>query len=73
MTNLINSKISDLGLEIAGGRGDGCFYFVDLQTDSALNAPSVMVSAMKHLTLNQWRAEALYALEEHLESLTYNH
>ena len=64
MRKRINERIKDIGLEIAGGGRDGCFYFVDIETDTALDAQSVMVSAMTHLSLKQWREEAEYAIKE---------
>jgi hypothetical protein len=58
----INKAIAHLGLEIQGGNGSGCFYFTN--ADGALNADSVMVSAMTHLPVSRWVAEAESALEQ---------
>ena len=58
----INKAIAHLGLEIQGGNGSGCFYFTN--ADGALNADSVMVSAMTHLPVSSWVAEAKSALEQ---------
>ena len=52
----INAAIANLGLEIQGGNGSGCFYFTNAH--GALNADSVMVSAMTHLPVSRWVAEA---------------
>lgn len=52
----INKAIAHLGLEIQGGNGSGCFYFTNAH--GALNADSVMVSAMTHLPVSRWVAEA---------------
>jgi hypothetical protein len=46
-----------LGLEIAGGGRDGCFYFVSTETDASLDH-TVYVSAMSHLPVSQWVEEA---------------
>lgn len=53
----INKAISHLGLEIAGGGRDGCFYFVSTETDASLDH-TVYVSAMSHLPVSQWVEEA---------------
>ena len=58
MRKRINKAIKHLGLEIAGGGRDGTFYFVDIKTDTAIDAESVYVSAMAHLTVKQWIEEA---------------
>ena len=58
----INKAIAHLGLEIQGGNGSGCFYFTNAH--SALNADSVMVSAMTHLPVSRWVAEAQSAVEQ---------
>jgi len=52
----INKAIAHLKLEIQGGNGSGCFYFTN--ADGALNANSVMVSAMTHLPVSRWVSEA---------------
>ena len=52
----INKAIAHLKLEIQGGNGSGCFYFTNAH--GALNADSVMVSAMTHLPVSRWVAEA---------------
>jgi len=56
MRKKINKAIAHLGLEIQGGNGSGCFYFTNAH--GALNADSVMVSAMTHLPVSRWVAEA---------------
>ena len=58
----INKAIAHLKLEIQGGNGSGCFYFTNAH--GALNADSVMVSAMTHLPVSRWVAEAESALEQ---------
>ena len=58
----INKAIAHLGLEIQGGNGSGCFYFTNAH--GALNADSVMVSAMTHLPVSRWVAEAQSAVEQ---------
>lgn len=60
----INKAISHLGLEIAGGGRDGVFYFVDIASNRVLEANSVYVSAMTHLPVSRWVAEAQSALEQ---------
>lgn len=67
MTKRINKAIQHLNLQIAGGRGDGCFYFFHPE-EGALNADSVMVSALSHLSVARWREEAEYAWEQHLKN-----
>ena len=59
----IDKKIIDLGLEVQGRAGDGCYYFTATATDAALDAESVYIGSMRHLTLARWREEALEALE----------
>ena len=61
MRNRINKAISHLDVELAGGGKDGVFYFVQISTDTALEAESVYVSNMKHLSIKQWVEEAEYA------------
>jgi len=58
MRKRINKAIAHLDLEIAGGGRDGVFYFVDLNTNHACDSDSVYVSAMTHLTIEQWVEEA---------------
>lgn len=60
----INKAITHLGLEIAGGGRDGVFYFVDIASNRALEANSVYVSAMSHLSVSEWREEAEIALKD---------
>lgn len=64
MRTRINKAISHLGLEIAGGGRDGVFYFVDIASNRALEANSVYVSAMSHLSVSEWREEAEIALKD---------
>jgi len=64
MTKRINKAIAHLNLQIAGGRGEGCFYFIH-PTEGVLNADSVMVSALTHLPVSRWKQEAEHALEQH--------
>ena len=58
MRTRINKAISHLGLKIAGGGCDGVFYFVDIASNKVLEANSVYVSAMTHLPVSRWVAEA---------------
>lgn len=60
----INAKIADLGIEVQGRAGDGCYYFTAISTGNALNAESVMVAAIAQLNLSQWRSEAERAVAE---------
>jgi hypothetical protein len=71
MRERINKAISHLDLQIAGGRGDGCFYFVH-KTKGALNADSVMVSAMTHLPLSTWVEEAESAYQQHSKKKSFD-
>lgn len=64
MTKRINKAIAHLNLEIAGGRGDGYFYFCHPE-EGALNADSVMVPTLTHLPVSRWREEAESAWEQH--------
>lgn len=64
MRTRINKAISHLGLEIAGGGCDGVFYFVDIARNKVLEANSVYVSAMTHLPVSRWVAEAQSAVEQ---------
>ena len=68
MRNRINKAIEHLNLEIAGGGRDGVFYFVALDTDTALQH-SVYVSALTHLSVKQWVEEAESASSESLIAL----
>ena len=55
----INESIKHLGLEIAGRAGDGCYYFVDLDTDAAVSqAEPVYIGSMNQLNKSQWIEEA---------------
>lgn len=55
----INSAIKHLELEIAGKAGDGCYYFIDLETGKAVSeAEPVWVGSMSHLNKSQWIEEA---------------
>ena len=62
----INKAIAHLGLEIQGGNGSGCFYFTNAH--GVLDADAVMVSAMTHLPVSRWVAEAKSALEQHRQN-----
>lgn len=64
MTKRINKAIQHLNLQIAGGRGDGYFYFVH-PVEGALNADSVMVPRLTDLPVSRWREEAEDAWEQH--------
>jgi len=69
MRKRINKAIKHLGLKIAGGGRDGVFYFVDTKTDTCLvHAESVYVSAMTHLTLQEWISEAEHAMKTELQA-----
>ena len=55
----INESIKHLGLEIAGKAGDGCYYFIDLETNRAVSgAEPVWIGSMGHLSKAQWIEEA---------------
>ena len=55
----INESIKHLGLEVAGRAGDGCYYFIDLETDTAVSqADPVYIGSMSHLNKSQWIEEA---------------
>lgn len=69
-TKKINKAISHLSLQIAGGRGEGYFYFVHT-TEGALEADSVMVPALNHLPLSRWCEEAEEAWQQHLSRTCY--
>ena len=60
----INAKTEDLKIEVQGRAGDGCYYFTSIETGRALNAESVYVGSIRHLSLKQWREAAESALEE---------
>lgn len=64
MRERINKRIAKYDLKIAGGGRDGCFYFVRISTDKILDAESVYVSALSHLTLQQWEDEAKSAIND---------
>lgn len=55
--NRINKAIRYLGLEIVDQRGDGYFYFCDLQKGHQVGK-SVLVCHLNQLTLDQWIQEA---------------
>ena len=61
MRKQINQAIKHLGLEISGEDKDGCFYFIETATNTALNADSVFVSSMTVLSVPSWVREASYA------------
>ena len=55
----INESIKHLGLEVAGKAGDGCYYFIDLETNRAVSeAEPVWIGGMSHLNKSQWIEEA---------------
>ena len=55
----INNAIKYLGLEVAGKAGDGCYYFIDLETNRAVSeAEPVWIGSMSHLNKSQWLEEA---------------
>jgi len=55
----INKSIKHLGLEVAGKAGDGCYYFIDLETNRAVReAEPVWIGSMSHLNKSQWIEEA---------------
>jgi hypothetical protein len=66
--NIINKAIKHLGLEIVGERGDGYFYFCDLQKGHQVGE-SVMVCYLNHLTLAQWIQEAEQAELQYIKNL----
>jgi hypothetical protein len=66
--NLINKAIKYLGLEIVGKRGDGYFYFCDLQKGHQVGE-SVLVCYLNQLTLAQWIKEAEHAELQYIKSL----
>jgi len=51
--NRINRAIKHLGLEIVGKRGDGYFYFCDLQEGNQVGE-SVLVCYLNQCTLGEW-------------------
>ena len=55
----INNAIKHTGLEVAGKRGDGCYYFVDIETNSTIDGcESIYIGSMKHFKKSQWVEEA---------------
>ena len=55
----INEAIKHLGIEVAGKAGDGCYYFLDLETGHAISqAEPVYIGSMSHLNQSQWIEEA---------------
>ena len=58
----INRAIKHTNLEIIGNRGDGYFYFLDLDTGYQVG-DSVMVCYLYSLMLKEWVAEAEFAKE----------
>ena len=51
--NQINRAIKHLGLEIVGARGDGYFYFCDLESGAQVGE-SVLICYLNHCTLQEW-------------------
>jgi len=62
MRKQINKAIEHTGLTIEGGRGAGCFYFVDRDGQAVENS-TVYVSAMTHLPISRWVKEAEEAMK----------
>jgi hypothetical protein len=58
----INKRIADLGLTIQGSRVDGYFYFIN--ADEYQIGEVVMVCYLNQLSLDEWRAKAIYTIEE---------
>jgi len=70
MRRRINKALNPLGLIIEGGFNSGVFYFVDVKSNLILDAESVYVSAMTHLSVKQWVKEAKLALKTHKERIS---
>ena len=55
----INAAIAHTGLRVEGKAGDGCYYFVDIKTDSAVfDAQSIYIGRMRDFRKSQWIEEA---------------
>jgi hypothetical protein len=57
-TENINRAIKHTGLRVVGVRGAGCFYFVDAETDVAIDNSTVWIAYLNQLTIKQWIDEA---------------
>jgi hypothetical protein len=60
----INRLIRQFRLEIVGTRGDGYFYFLDLDTGDQIG-DSIFVCYLSNMTLAQWISDAEYARKQH--------
>lgn len=55
----INEAIKHTGLEVAGKAGDGCYYFVDVETNAAImDAEPLWIGSMSHFKRSRWISEA---------------
>ncbi len=57
-TRNINRAIKHTGLRVVGARGDGCFYFVDAETDVAIDNSTVWIAYLNQFSMEQWIEEA---------------
>lgn len=58
----IDAAIAHTGLRIEGKPGDGCYYFVDIKTDSPVfDVESIYIGRMCDFKKSQWIDEAEYA------------
>lgn len=55
----INKAIEHTGLEVAGKAGDGCYYFVDTETDTMVDGQDcIYIGRMCDFKKSQWISEA---------------
>lgn len=55
----IDEAIAHTGLRVEGKPGDGCYYFVDIETDSPVpDAESIYIGRMCDFKKSQWIEEA---------------
>lgn len=59
----VNKAIAAEGLGVALVKGRGYFYWLDANEDALIDAPSVMVYALSHASLEFWIKEARAAAE----------
>ena len=57
-TENINRAIKHTGLRVVGVRGEGFFFFVDAETDVAIDNSTVWIAYLNQFSMEQWIEEA---------------
>jgi len=57
-TRNINKAIRHTNLRVISVRGAGCFFFVDAETDVAIDNSTVWICYLNQFSIEQWIEEA---------------